>query len=550
MNFRQLRSARSSLAVALLSGTVFGCSPRTGPGEAPAAPPPPPDPPRLAVLLVVDQLPTYLIDQYRDLFAGGLLRLLDRGLVIPNTTHDHAMTETAPGHATLATGTHPSRHGIVGNHWYEQDPAGEWRSVVNVADLRTRVAGAPTVGGVSPTALRRDGLADWLVAADPLSRIVSLSGKDRAAVLLGGRGGRGAGATVVWFEAQIGRFATSTHYASFNPAWLRSFNGGELRTHEQDTVWASGVPDVWRIRSRPDTASYEGDGVLTAFPHRYADARASDPGLDFWTWWAGTPFLDRATLALARAAVEAERLGQDPVPDLLAISLSQTDRVGHAFGPGSREQLDNLLRLDDELGAFFSWLDDEVGVDRWVVAFTSDHGVLEIPEARLEAGLPGLRLTPDSVETLQRVVDREAARVEGEIESISSPLARAIVDEVPWVARAWSADELAGMQVTPDSFAVLERNSLHAGRPQGLLSRAGVLLHYTPHTLGWSYERGTGHGSPYLYDRQVPLIFLGNGIPARIDSTRASAVDVAPTLARILGISFPGDLDGQARRVR
>ncbi len=523
----------------------FGCA--RGGAVADAPPPPPPlDPPRLAVLLVVDQLPTYLVDRYRDLFEGGLLRLLDGGLVYPQTTHDHAMTETAPGHATLATGTHPSRHGVVGNHWYEQDPEGEWRSVVNVADVRTRVAGAPTVGGVSPLALRRDGLADWLLAAEPLARVVSISGKDRAAVLLGGRGG----GSVVWFEAQLGRFATSTHYTSFNPGWLRSYNGGALRDHEADTVWSSAVPDAWRTRSRPDTAAYEGDGVLTAFPHRYAEARLRDPGLDFWTWWAGTPFLDRATLDLARAAVEAERLGQDDVPDLLALSLSQTDRVGHAYGPGSREQLDNLLRLDAELGRFFTWLDEQVGRNRWVVAFTSDHGVLEIPEARREQGLPGLRLRPDSVETLQRVVDRLTGEADGDLERIARPLANAIVEEVPWIARAWSAEELAGMQVTVDSFAVLERNSLHAGRPQGLLSRAGVLLHYQPFTLGWSYERGTGHGSPYLYDRQVPLVFLGEGIVPRVDSARASAVDVAPTLARLLGISFPDDLDGQARRVR
>lgn len=549
MRRRPFRSAAPFVVAALAGAVAHGCTPRTMPEEAPP-PPPPPDPPRLVVLLVVDQLPTYLVDRYRDLFEGGLLRLLDRGLVFPNTTHDHAMTETAPGHATIATGTHPSRHGIVGNHWYEQDPDGEWRSVVNVTDVRTRVAGAPTVGGVSPSALRRDGLADWLLEAHPLSRVVSISGKDRAAVLLGGRGTGDGGAAVVWFEAQLGRFATSTHYTSFNPTWLRSFNGSGLREHEADTVWASQVPAAWLGRSRPDTAAYEADGVLTAFPHRYADARASRPALDFWTWWAGTPFLDRATLSLARAAVDAERLGQDDEPDLLALSLSQTDLVGHAFGPGSREQLDNLLRLDAELGAFFAWLDDEVGARHWIVAFTSDHGVLEVPEARREAGLPGLRLTPDSVETLQRVVDRVADGADGDLSRIARPLADAIVDEVPWVARAWSADELAGMQVSADSFAALERNSLHAGRPQGLLSRAGVLLHYTPHTLGWSYERGTGHGSPYLYDRQVPLIFMGDGVPAGVDSTRASAVDVAPTLARILGIPFPDDLDGQARRVR
>lgn len=524
------------LAAALFTGA---CAPTS------AAQAPPAEGPRLGVLLVVDQLPAYLVDRYDDVFTGGLRRLFDQGRVFTQATHDYAVTETAPGHATLATGTFPAAHGVVSNQWYERRENGQWTSVLNVVDLDTRIVGAPNLAGASPVTLRREGLADWLVAAHDDARVVSVSGKDRAAVLLAGRT-RGR---VAWFEPELGRFATSTFYAADEPAWLTAYNEGALQTHRADTVWASRVPPALADRSRPDTAHYEGDGVLTAFPHRYADARLRSPDLGFWTWWANTPFLDRATLNLARAAVEAEGLGSDDVSDLLAISLSQADRVGHAYGPLSREQLDNLQRLDAELASFFAWLDDTVGADAWVVAFSSDHGVLEVPEARAATGRPGVRLTADSVRTLRRILDDASADADGDQDRMAGPLLERL-PRVGWIARAWATTDLLAMEPAADSFAVLERRSVFAGRPQGILSRAGVEIQFQPFTLHWGYTHGTSHGSPYLYDRHVPLIFMGSGVAAGTDPGRVSTVDVAPTLAGLMGIPFPDDLDGVPRTVR
>ncbi len=545
------RSLRT-LAPVLIGLAVTGASSARAPapGSAPARGDAPPgrqvtQPPRLLVFMVVDQLPAYLLERYDDLFTGGLRRLLDRGRVFTQTTHDHAVTETTPGHATLSTGTFPSHSGMVSNQWWEQEgTGGQWTAVLNVVDTDTRIVGAPTVAGASPGKLLRSGLAEWLTTALPDARIVSVSAKDRAAVLLAAR----SPAQVAWFEPELGRFATSTFYGDRDPDWLATFNHDELPALAGDSVWRSTVPRELAARSRPDTAAYEGDGVLTSFPHRYLDAVGRVADLEFWPWWAGTPMLDEATLALAQRAVTARQLGQDEVPDMLAVSLSQTDRVGHAYGPYSREQLDNLLRLDRELGAFFDWLDTEVGQDRWLVSFSSDHGVSPDPEALTAEGTQATRLTTADGAALQQALDRSARVANGNRALLADSLAAA-VRQIPWVARAWTDRDLT--ETAPaDSFAVLERHSFYPGRPQGLLSRLGVEMQLQPHVLTWGYQHGTGHGSPYYYDRHVPFIVMGPGVVSGKDPARVSTTDVAPTLALILGIPAPADLDGVGRPVR
>jgi predicted AlkP superfamily pyrophosphatase or phosphodiesterase len=219
--------------------------------------------------------------------------------------------------------------------------------------------------------------------------------------------------------------------------------------------------------------------------------------------------------------------------------------VGHGFGPRSLEQLDNLVRLDEELGRFLDFLDEEVGEGRYVVALTSDHGSLMLPEARAELGLPGGRLTRDSVAALQTVVNQAAA--EATLPAERADLLARVVMETSWVARAWSHATLTSGEELADSFAVLEQNSLYAGRMSGLLSRAGVQMQLTEGTVTWVVPLGTTHGSPYLYDRRVPWILYGPGIPPGTRTDRVGATDVAPTLAGMLGVTTPEDLDGTDR---
>jgi hypothetical protein len=519
-------------AVLLQTSTSSGSPPATSPVDDTT--------PSLLVLVVVDQLRADLLTRYDTLFQGGLRRLLDHGRIYPNATHDHAITETSPGHATLATGTYPSRHGIVANVWWEEE-RGRWQRVENVVDEAAPLVDDHSLAGASPRKLERTGLADWLLAEHEDARVVSISAKDRAAVLMAGKS-RGE---VFWFDPWLGRFVTSTFYREDYPIWVTAYNMGGLVEYQADSVWTSSVPTAARSLTRRDTVSYENDGVHTAFPHHFMDVVSNPdypPG--FFEWLNTTPALDRAVLWLARMAAKSEELGVDDVPDLLAISLSQTDRIGHPFGPFSREQLDNLLRLDEELGAFLEFLDEAVGEGRYLMAFTADHGVLDIPEYRRERGMEGTRLPSSATRDLEVILGEVARENAGNgSEAVAARLAER-APELDWIADAWSQSELLNDEPA-DSFAVLFHNSYFAGRPAGLLSRFGVEMRMEPHTLTAAWPRGTTHGSPYYYDRLVPLIFLGGEVESGWDSTRASAVDVAPTLAALAGIPTPGDLDGE-----
>jgi hypothetical protein len=533
---------RRPLAALIAVTTVAGCARAPAPGTASA--PAGAQRPALVVMLVVDQLRPGLLDRYDDLYTGGFRRLLDRGRLYTRATHDHAQTWTAAGHATLATGVYPSRHGIVANEWYERvgpgadGGGGRWLQVSNVGDSTVRIVGHPGLRGVSPHYVARPGLADWLAAASPRSLIASVSPKDRGAVQPVSR----ARGHVYWFDTAAAGFVTSTYYRDADPEWVARFNRDVAPRYAADTVWESTVPAAARGRSRPDTLPSEGNGRDTYFPHRFA---AEGRGSRFWAWFERTPMLDALALDFAREAVTSLGLGRDEVPDFLNVSLSQTDRVGHDYGPLSREQLDNLLRLDRGLGEFFAFLDATVGAGRWALGLSADHGAPVSPEDLPQPGedYAGRRRTPAeraAIDSIRVAANRRAA----------DPTTPAWVAEqarrLPVVADAWTHDELARGQgrVATDSFAVLARRSYYPGRVSGAFGRQGVDVRFVPGFI--ERARGVDHGSPYWYDRHVPMLFVGPGIAPGRDATRASTTDFAPTLARLLGVPVPGDLDGRA----
>jgi arylsulfatase A-like enzyme len=237
--------------------------------------------------------------------------------------------------------------------------------------------------------------------------------------------------------------------------------------------------------------------------------------------------------------VKSLGLGRDDAPDFLNVSVSATDKVGHGYGPLSREQLDNLLRLDRELGKFFDYLDSSVGRDKWTVMLTADHGVLDSPEDLIARGEYGHRLTPAEVKTL------DSLRAHADSARDPKAAARELVaslKKLPLIADAWTHEELAKPQQA-DSFVVLQQRSMFPGREPDRFSREGVEFRFIPGVL--ALPRGSSHGQTYWYDRHVPMIFMGPGIPAGRDSSRAATVDFAPTFSAILGIPYPHDLDGK-----
>ncbi len=494
---------------------------------------------RLMVLIVVDQLKADLLDRYNSAFVGGLRRLLDEGLVFENATHDHAFTETTPGHASIATGTYPSRHGMVANQWRQQFN-GRSREIFNVVHEDYRTVGEDLGGGAAPVRLERTGLADWIIEEDKDSQVLSISAKDRSAVLLGGKNTR----PTIWFNSKQGQFVTSTYYSKSLPRWVERFNKEleELRA-PLDSVWTSSIPDEFRRLSRPDTAQGEGDGVHTAFPHLRTEAGAG-VALEDGEWLEMTPELDHATLGLARAGILELKLGKDETPDLLTLGLSQTDRVGHAYGPYSREQLDNLLRLDQELGAFFKFLDAEVGADQYVVALTADHGMTALPEYRVARGTPGRRLRVDDREELEELLG-QVVRGAGttDILKIAPDIAEAF-EGIDWIRQAWPTALLNRVN-SSDTVEVFFARSVYPGRTTGPVGRFGVTLQLEPGVMTWDQPLGSTHGSVYHADRHVPLIFMGPGVRAGRTPQRVATVDIAPTLAHMFGIRTPDNLDGK-----
>ncbi len=496
-------------------------------------------PPSLIVSVSVDQLRGDLLEHYDSLFSGGFRRLLDDGLRFPGTTHAHAKTSTAPGHTTLGTGVHPSRNGIVGNSWLERSPEG-WRSVYSVEDSLSHILGFPAMEGRSPANLLRGGLADWLLEADSSAVIVSVSRKDRAAIGLAGR----ARGHVYWITANQGKFVTSSYYAEAYPGWVERFNLEEMPRIFGDSVWEQTLSLEAREYTRGDSASYEGDGVHTFFPHSFGEEGGdpSRPGaLNRWAY--GRVYPDVAVAAFAETAISELSLGLDEVPDYLALSFSQTDAIGHEFGPFSREQLENLMNLDRLLGRLMDHLDDRIGEGRWVMALSADHGAMAVPEYRVERGEPGSRPTPADLASLRDVFRAHQSR-EGDPLDVADTLV-AELEALPFVSDAFPVAEIFS-NPPPDSFSVLFRNSFHPDRwhwgygSQG----SGVLFRFIEGFYPDPSPSGTGHGTSYFYDRHVPLILLGTGINKGISELTARTVDVAPTLAFLAGIAVPEDLDG------
>lgn len=516
--------------------------------------PSPPEAPRLVVILAVDQMVPEQLRRLAPRLTGGFRRFLDHGAVFWQATVDYAATETGPGHATLATGRYPSRHGIVGNLFLD---GLEKKVVYCVGDGNTHpVTGAgvdAANGGASPNFLLGDGVTDILAARAPGSKSVTLAGKDRSAVLLGGRHSDLA----LWWDSGAGGFSSSTYYGEKLPEFV--------------SVWNS----VWKERARgwKWECAVAGDLSLlgTGLDDRPGEASAERTlprtlPTDDATLARGvlnSPLVDFFTIELARLAVDARELGRDDVTDYLGISLSACDILGHGHGPDSVEVTDLLLRDDRELGRLLDHLDQSVGKGRWIACLSSDHGVLGLPETLQANGIGARRVPPAEVLAMQAEVrkaiagahpdardlglstfelgftfDEERTRAAGIDPAALRALIAEVVRETEWVADAYTREELESSEPSDPWVTLYRRSHLAQRSPDVTVRPAPWLLFDLP--------RGTSHGSPYPYDRGVPLAFLGGAIKAQDRYDPASTADAVPTLLALLGIQPPADLDGRA----
>ncbi|MEO5825305.1 MAG: alkaline phosphatase family protein, partial [Gemmatimonadales bacterium] len=466
------------------------------------------------VSLVIDQLRPDYLERWRPQFRGGLKWLLREGVFYVNGEQDHAMTNTASGHSTMLSGRSPASTGIIANELGVSDPA------------------SPLIGtngpGASPLRFRGTTLADWMVRRNSATRILSISRKDRGAIMSIGR----ARVPVYWYSQ--GAFTTSRYYADSLPPWLTAWNAREPATRLAGHAWKLSRPaaDYLEVDARP----FEHAGNRYVFPHVLStDPAAAAVELE------GHTLIDSLTLDVAWAGVRANGLGVDAVTDLIAISLSATDNIGHRYGPGSREVHDHLLNVDRWLGIFLDSLATRVPLDQLVISLTSDHGVTEYPEAgvggRASIGAEVRALNAwgrDTIGTnagavsysgliMARTVDLAHRGVD--IDSLAAAIA-ARVRRLPGVLSVY----------TPRTLRAARAKDAEAGRWRRQLPVDTEWLVATSLKPGWiwgSTGGETGHGTTNLEDRRVPILFRVPGVaPSRVTRV-VSTIDIGPTFAAL-----------------
>lgn len=498
--------------------------------------------PRLVLVLSVDQLAYDTLMRYATVYQSGLRRLLDGGALFTNAFYRHAVTETAPGHATILSGRNPRETGIVSNDWFDR-AAGR---MVNAVDDETQHAVGGPGRSASPARFIGSTLGDLLKSRDPRSKIVGLAAKDRAAILLPGPRADAA----YWFESAAGGFVTSSYYMPRAPAWLTAWNARHLADSYAGRPWSRLRDDpAWYDRhAGPDDADGEASPGSRAFPHALP---AVEQTRAYYDALIRTPAGDELTLSAAIEARAAYELGQDDSPDLLAIGFSSTDYVGHTYGADSQEMLDQLLRLDVILGRLLTEVDARVGLGRTLVVMTADHGALPLVEQLRARGVPARRVEPSVLgEAISSALAKQfpgvnglAVRTESGVLLKDDVMARAGLQRqrvaqtvreallsTGLAAEVYSGEALERGAVDPsDTFAPLFRNAYFAGRSPDLMVRLKPYVYVT------SAVGGTGHGTAQEYDRHVPIVMMGPGIvPGRYERL-SGPEDIAPTLAWLLG---------------
>jgi predicted AlkP superfamily pyrophosphatase or phosphodiesterase len=494
--------------------------------------------PKLVVVIVIDQFRGDYLERYRDQFGDGGFRVfLDRGAYFTDCNYDYANTRTAPGHATLFTGSYTSGHGIVANEWW--DPQKKKR-VSSVEDDTTKLVGK-TGPGASPHNLLSDTLGDELkLATGGKARVFAVSLKDRAAVLPAGFAGDGA----YWIDPQSGDWITSTYYRPDLPEWVRNFNG----SHRAQKFWNREWKDS------------DGNILGSTAPRNGKDGT---PG-GFYEVVGSTPFANDYQLEFAKELVLYEKLGAGSATDLLVVSLSANDILGHQVGPDSPQMRGMALELDRQLAEFFGFLGHQIGMANVWMALSADHGVAPLPEFAKTLRLPAANLDAKALrEQINSLLSKKYAKKADYVLDLDYPLAwlnrDAFVGVVvgPSAGHKESDDEtdageamkqagLAGYftksQLASGEIPATEvgRRYAHSYSPEGGWYVIGIPA---PFSVGTT--KGTDHASPFSYDTHVPLAFYGLAFQPGIYRTHVEPVDLAVTLASLLGINAPAQATGR-----
>ena len=534
--------------------------------------------PRLVLLIVVDQFRYDYLERFGDLFSpNGLRRLLRDGASWTQSNYDHMPTYTAPGHGTMMTGAYPAETGIIGNEWLDRASG---KRITSVSDDTVKLLGGnPNDAASSPSRLMCSTVGDELrLATNDRAKVIGVSVKDRSAILPAGRHANAA----YWFSWTSGSMVSSTYYFNQLPSWVSAFNAAKPADKYFGAKWERLLPEEEYVkRAGPDKTEWEKvsstTGDTNAFPHTITGG-ATTPGRSFYTALDYSPFINELLLSFAQQAIINEQLGQDDDTDVLSVSFSGNDYVGHRFGPYSQEAMDAVLRVDRNIAALLDFVETRVGLSNTLVAFTADHGVSPIPEHAAALGLGGGRVkfadvmgkiqaaisarynpqgkSPDpAVDYLLKsdeggtrrewftnstiYFNYDALRRDGVNVEEFSPVVCAAALTVPGIARCFTRVQL--LRGATSITDPIERRVQHGFYP----ARSGdVILVAAPYKYLAETITAT-HGSPYSYDTHVPTIIMGAGITPGRYLEAATPADIAPTLSALLRITPPSNVTGR-----
>jgi predicted AlkP superfamily pyrophosphatase or phosphodiesterase len=504
----------------------------------------PATPPKLAVIIVVDQMRADYVDRFSGEWTGGLKRMVTHGAWFQQAAYPYLTTVTCAGHATISTGSFPHTHGIFQNAWWDRDAG---KQMLCTEDPRTTDLGysSPVTGGDSAYRLQVPTFTDTM-RSQRKSHVAALALKDRSAIMLAGHGGD----AVVWLSNAMNGWATSRVYADAPVPVVKAFADANPIAADFGKTWTLRLPAS--SYSGPDEGVGEAPpaGWTRSFPHALKGAGGDQPDTAFYAQWERSPFADAYVGRFAAALVKGLALGAHDGTDVLAISFSTPDLVGHAFGPRSHEVQDEYAHLDQTLGTLFDELDAQVGTDKWVAGLSADHGVTPIPEQLLAEGKDGGRISGgaliDAVE--QALVATLSKR--RHITALSTNdlyFAPGVYDEIRKTPAALNA-AMAAIAARPGVQRVFRSEELRdAAAAKDPLMRAAALSYFPGRSgdliiatkPGWMIASGgTTHGSASPDDQRVPILFLGAGIKPGTYQQPATPADLAPTLAAIVGVSM------------
>ncbi len=509
--------------------------------------------PKLILFLSIDQMRFDYLTRFADLYQGGLRTLLSKGAVFTNATCGYANTETGPGHSVMLSGRLPSHSGIIANAWY--DPI--LKQMVNVVDDRVIRPLEGKGRGASPSQFIGFTLGDLLKRYSPDSKVVSVSLKDRAAILMAGPHADAA----YWYSAEGGNFTTSSYYAKSLPEWLKNWNALHRVDQFSGKTWNRMLKDqsLYEKYAGPDDVEGEWDRKDVIFPH---EIRGNPSSALFYNDFQRTPFADEVTLEVALLAKKAHQLGEDSATDILAVSFSATDFIGHTYGGDSQEIMDQLLRLDQLLKKLFDEVESSVGLDATYFVLTADHGALPLVENLRAKGIDGQRVSLHKLEErVQQALKRSFPGTSGlmaafnpfqtyfddqailryklDRRQVEECVRKELLESGSFEA-IYTQSEILDPGTPANATLELIRNSFYQPRSPHLTTIPKPYV-YISDAVG-----GTGHGTPHEYDQHIPILFMADRVRAGRYEAPSSLEDIAPTLAEMLGLKdYPREKDSR-----